>query len=539
MPLLGKELWELAAQRKTYVLRVVYAVALYMLLVLMEPRLWQLASYQALETLGMGRSLFKVLVGLQFVGLYLAMPVLMADVIAGEKERGSLGLLFLTPLRPWELLLQKFFGRLLPVFSLLLLSLPPMGVIYALGGLEAETVVAGAWTLGITALQAGALVTMCSAFCRSTTSAMLLSYLFGVAFYVGPVAGAVFLQQTFSWRLDEDVFLAFLGPYVFGERAATFLELFGNSVPILCSTVVFLLLARLFLVRRAFSPPRRLLATWFHWLDRTFARWNQRIGGWVLWREASTGPGNEPVAWRELQKRALAKRDHWLRLMIAAELLAVPLCLPAITDRYVSVVAASVVWILAAVTLVMQAANSIASERTNQTLEILLTTPLRGAELVRQKTPALRRMSWVFILPLATLSVGALWWDGSLERWRIAGMVLSLAVYPRLLIWLALWVGLKTRTRGQAVSIALGAVAAYVVLPILTRELLRALYGTDGDLMMALSPGVLIVSCQLGHWPYPLEDWPYCVLNFLVAGTGLYILRWLCLSRADWCLRRE
>ena len=42
---------------------------------------------------------------------------MMASAISQEKERDTLGLLFLTDLTPWELTLQKYIGRLIPMLT--------------------------------------------------------------------------------------------------------------------------------------------------------------------------------------------------------------------------------------------------------------------------------------------------------------------------------------------------------------------------------------------------------------------------------------
>ena len=45
----------------------------------------------------------------------LVAAILGSDSYAGEKERGTPALLFMTDLRPWEIILEKYFSRLIPV----------------------------------------------------------------------------------------------------------------------------------------------------------------------------------------------------------------------------------------------------------------------------------------------------------------------------------------------------------------------------------------------------------------------------------------
>ncbi|MEI9896551.1 MAG: ABC transporter permease subunit [Chthoniobacter sp.] len=136
--------------------------------------------------LGLGRNLFEQLIVIQILGVILFQPALMCGRITQEKERDSLVLLFLTELRPWEIVLQKYVGGLVPMFSFLLIGLPLAGVAYAFGGLESHAIVLQVAGLLLLCLQLGALTLMCSAWCRSTVGALISSYVLAVVFYAGP-----------------------------------------------------------------------------------------------------------------------------------------------------------------------------------------------------------------------------------------------------------------------------------------------------------------------------------------------------------------
>jgi hypothetical protein len=90
LPLLARELTQLAARPRTFVLRTLYAVTLY------AAALWFYAKWtdqfrpDSFEVLGQGKSLFEQLVNWQFWGLYLFLPVMTCGAIAVEKERMTL-----------------------------------------------------------------------------------------------------------------------------------------------------------------------------------------------------------------------------------------------------------------------------------------------------------------------------------------------------------------------------------------------------------------------------------------------------------------
>ena len=99
-PLLRKDLTELAQRRRTYVLRVLYAVLLFVCFLLAFKTALSNAGPGATSVLGSGRAVFDFLLTAQFVGIYVFLPAMMSGVVTYEKERRSLELLFLTDLRP-------------------------------------------------------------------------------------------------------------------------------------------------------------------------------------------------------------------------------------------------------------------------------------------------------------------------------------------------------------------------------------------------------------------------------------------------------
>src|SRR6266700_609025 len=107
LPLLGKELIEQAARKRTYVIRTLYASLLFFACYLMFYETLQVGNVSSFAVLGRGRQMFDILVGLQFSGIYLFMPAITCSVITQEKERASLQLLFLTRLGPWTILFEK------------------------------------------------------------------------------------------------------------------------------------------------------------------------------------------------------------------------------------------------------------------------------------------------------------------------------------------------------------------------------------------------------------------------------------------------
>src|SRR5882762_2323326 len=93
LPLLGSELIEQAARKRTYVVRVVYASLLFLAAFLFFYETLSVGKASPLAVLGSGREMLTTLIGLQFAGIYAFMPAMMSSVITHEKERASLQLL--------------------------------------------------------------------------------------------------------------------------------------------------------------------------------------------------------------------------------------------------------------------------------------------------------------------------------------------------------------------------------------------------------------------------------------------------------------
>jgi hypothetical protein len=173
LPLLAKELTEQAARRRTYVIRTIYG-ALFVFIASLTFISYAGATLgNPLAVLGQGREIFRVLVSIQFLGVYLFMPAITCGVLTAEKERNSLGLLFLTRMGPWAIVFEKLASRLVPMFTFLLLSLPVLAFAYALGGISWSSMIIAVWCLSITVLQTGSLALCCSAFFRTTPAALI------------------------------------------------------------------------------------------------------------------------------------------------------------------------------------------------------------------------------------------------------------------------------------------------------------------------------------------------------------------------------
>jgi len=561
LPLLGKELVEQAARKRTYVARASYATLLFVGfgLCYATANISYFGPGSWVAMLGRGRMMFEYLMILQFVGIYLFLPAMMAGVITTEKERESLALLFLTDMGPWAILLQKYLGRLVPMFTFLLLSLPLMGVAYALGGVSTPYLLSGVYLLFLMCLQVGAFALMWSAYCRTTVGAVLMTYVSGAILSLFQPIGWLFVRSMtlrygyYGYRsgMPAELTFSFCPPWIFFSNQNS-----ASAFPVWLSTILFLVMARLFLTRRAFVPPRNLLLEWFKRLDRFMIGLNTHFGNIVLIKDKATLPDREPVAWRETTKKSLGKARYIFRVFV---LVLVPttffgFLVISDTSRGGSHEGAaflvSALWALAVLVLSIQGANAISSERSSQTLDVLLVTPMTGRDIIRQKTQALQRLTQALALVFLTVFAMEAWWrfDNTEDRWVfVVASVLSLLVYLPMIIWISVWIGLRTRTRFRAILTAVAVFVGWCALPLIMLIVLAAnmvfdIEGLAGSFLVCLlSPAGIVIASEWNDWPSfgGIDRWVLVWVNFCFYATILYYARWLCLTRADRYLRGE
>ncbi len=585
LPLLTKELLEQAARKRTYIVRVVYAALLFLAAFLFFHEALKVGRASPMAVLGRGKELFGILVSLQFAGIYFFMPAMTCAVITSEKERASLQLLLLTRLGPWTILFEKLTSRMVPMFGFLLLSLPLLAFAYSLGGISPEFLASGLWLLVLAVIQMGTLALACSAWFRTTAAAFVWSYLLTLLMFFGPSLGWLLIH--FLTRFDvhrignrgmfgpsyyaDLLMFPFFGPAFFSPRGmggAGPETLVIHSLLVLTTSALCLVLARLFIVRRAFVPPGNAVLNVFKRLDAIFLRLNDNpiTKGKTFVGDSAALPENEPVAWRETSKRSLGKTQYLLRIFLAIELPVIALCFLVIFES-LSAEPLSVllipVCLVSVLMISVQAASLIAGERSHQTLDVLCTTPLSGRDIIRQKFRSVRRLMLVLCVPLLTIFFFecAMKWN---MPGRYAGMqqyygilhdfklplyltcsLLTVGVYLPLFAWLSLYIGLRVKTQARAITGSLAAILAWCVAPLLLIFMPIVIMfdlhpGTAAGFLLLLSPVPIIGINENNDWR-SLADcpWTAVIVNFTAYGLIALWLRRKCYAQADRLLGRS
>jgi hypothetical protein len=208
--------------------------------------------------------------------------------------------------------------------------------------------------------------------------------------------------------------------------------------------------------------------------------------------------------------------------------------------------------------ILVQATNVVAAERAQQTLDVLLTTPMTSSGIVREKASVIWRGIALGLPLLATLLLLAAVSD-SLMLWTVAGLtdfdrstginvgasILTVVCYPFALLWLCIWIGLRIRKRRTALLTALTVITVVAFLPVFLGAAPDPLMGSSARWLEAntwirvLSPGHFQASRQNGMLPvdWGFQGMPFLVLHFAwISALGLGLRR-LSLRNSDRYLR--
>lgn len=466
LPVVERELRVAARRRSAFWVRL--AAALVAVLV-GASSLWLTEEWGAAQSAG--TTLFRHLTGMAFLLCLLAGPVFTADVLSEEKREGTLGLLFLTDLRGYHVVLGKLVAASVHgVFSLLAI-LPVLAICMLMGGVSLMGFISVALALFMALAFSLATGLVVSAMTEQARSAFALT------------AFALFLSAgVCPWLLSAlSSTLATQHPLMALLRAnpTTGMSLANTAIatplpaPLIANSQFGLL---------ALIVGEIALAGWlasWTWQDRAqasrFVGWTRRVATALTTRAPDSGSarrrllGINPILW-------LYTRHHFKTQVLWAF---VGLALTgwllwrvqsgAWADNWGSVVIIAILvqaplkWLLAS-----EATQRWAHDRQSGALELLLTTPLTLHEILTGHALAFRR---AFVPPAVAilavesavliLGIGVSQQDREMGAMAIAGM-LGFAADLWALGWVGLWLGL---IRPRANRAFLGTIVRILILP--------------------------------------------------------------------------
>jgi ABC-type Na+ efflux pump permease subunit len=467
LPIVERELRVASRRRSTHVLR--WGFTLIAVMVFLAG-LWLLTQRQLLAA-EHGQYLFRMLLILSFVYCLLVGARATADSISEERREGTLGFLFLTDLRAYDVVLGKLVaGSLNAVYGLLAI-LPVIFLPLQLGGVTGSQLLLATVLLLDTLFLSVMVGVWVSALSREERPAVFATLLVVLVLTAGPALIAFLLATHGSGPWDgPQMLLTLLTPspafglwYVLVDGLVPM----GTGVPqrsfwmsqawmFLTGCVLFAWTCRMMprLWRSDDPGPRtaRWRAIWNGWLygvgsARAVVR--SRLLEvhpmvWLTQRER----GKPVYAWGFLG--ALAGIWLWGRWVEG----------DVMVDRQVAQPMAWFVLMFFRVWIVSEASSRLSEDRRSGALELLLSTPLSEREVVRGQWIALRRQ---FLGPLLVFLVLEFLLLGSSQSqgWLLVWIPIRLLEFAAL-GWVGMWLGLTARSVTRAI---LGTLGLILVLP--------------------------------------------------------------------------
>ena len=171
---------------------------------------------------------------------------------------------------------------------------------------------------------------------------------------------------------------------------------------------------------------------------------------------------DRPIAWLELRRQMFRPRTlTWSVATIESILILIiywghGMGVPPGNFILVWRILEVVLWIATIAIVSTYSASLFPLERIQQTMSVLLVTPLTFREIVEQKVAGIRRMTLVLSIPLLTMWLERIGPYSALESssgrrsgtvaWYCLGLeLLSLAAFPWFAVWLGVYCGLRSR----------------------------------------------------------------------------------------------
>jgi ABC-type transport system involved in multi-copper enzyme maturation permease subunit len=459
------------------------------------------------------------------IALVLA-PAVLAGSIAGEKERGIMGLLLTTRVSPREIILGRLTGKLSQVAMVALAGVPAAAALAGLVGMRMGTLAVLLGLPAAVAVGGGGIAVLASTVSRRGRDALLTVYLLEVLFLLSP------LSTMTGWLSDALDWLGMLNPFM-GLPALVW----GDALtPSLVASGLWLAIG----LAAAAVAGWRLRPATLRPLD----------GERVLRRGKARGhvppvDENRPMLWKELyieRVGALGGFGWWLGAILVVLLGGGSLVLAALVagSGVIAIDAsrardlmrltlgntASILECLIEWAVGLRAAVAISSERERGTWDAILTSPLEGRAIIWGKLRgSLHALRWLLAATLLAWTLAAL--CGAIRPDDYAETVLETMAVATFMAAVGVRTSLSAATATRAMVITIGVWLGASVVVTITAGMLFLVGGALVWLTLQLAaPGSVsfpawMISAGRYLWP-ALNDAIYLVITLmLVADTGL------------------
>jgi ABC-type transport system involved in multi-copper enzyme maturation permease subunit len=211
-PLFHYELVRLARKGRSTVLRCSYALAVFVALgvayyqrfpghsLLLDP--FAIPEVQARDSASLAEGFVRAILLAQTFAIAVLTPAYLAGAIAGERDRGTLELLFTTHLSDREIVLGKLAAVVTHLAGILLAALPLLAITQLWGGVDIFLLSAAFLAAVLNLVAVGSLCVCCSAMSRTVVESLFKSYILS-AYFTGASLILPYVSAASSYGLFE------------------------------------------------------------------------------------------------------------------------------------------------------------------------------------------------------------------------------------------------------------------------------------------------------------------------------------------------
>lgn len=513
-PVFAKEAVEMARRKRFYLNRCLYGLVLVAILLgftaeysgrlnVNDPQARRMMAQAASE-------LFVAVNVIQFLAVFVLVPVFTSTVIAGEREANTLELLFTTNLTDRQIVVCKLASRLVAMGTLVLSGLPVLSCVLFFGGVDPGSL----WrTTAVTLLAAvfvGAHAVYFSAVTRSPLGALVRTY-WWLAVVMLAVPGALMLPafniRALNWfTVDRAIAtVALVNPAVLfmSSMDGSHYERVTAAVGDWYFPAAFVLPAAwsAFLIGRAMRHVRRepvpfalpagvrRLVAWastFRPKHRDFRSWGIVSDGNPLWVRAH----HAPVYDRDGHVRRI-QAAGW---PVAATFFLLFLALDSreLRQEELSIAFGGFAWGGVMLLAVVLSGGSLAGDRRRGFLDLVLVTPLTGQEVIDGTMLAvwehLRRIVWLPVLLAAVFCLTG----ASLPHGAVCSVITA-----TLFVSLVVLYGVGFSLSARSVPVGLAAAFAFPLAVTIGTGILIANFEEDHALVLWVITAGLFIA---GRW---------------------------------------
>lgn len=464
LPIVGRELRVTARRRATYWMRTIIALAAIAAGVIVY-------LYNRVQPKEFGQSLFMTLSVLAFLYCLVSGIILTADCLSEEKREGTLGLLFLTDLKGYDVVFGKLFATSLNGFYGSMAIFPVLAIPLLMGGITNGEFWRMVLVLLVTFLFSLSMGLLVSSLSKSPRKAILVTFFLIFFFAAGLPILTTIPSISRSPRLESLLwtacpFRAFY--YVFDKNYGPAFKLFWWSVGTMHG------LTWIFLIFSAVIVP-------LSWQDKPAgsrtALWRERLHRWNYGNSTERRVFRSTLldinAFYWLAARARSKSTQVWLLFAGIACIWAWGCIKVGNDwfnEFIYVTTALILNSIIKIWLTFEAGRRLGEDRKSGALEWLLSTPLTVSEILKGQWLALRRqflgpvmvLIFVeFVFLIAPLKNAGGEETGAYVFMWIAGICM-LVMDLIALGWISMWAGLTSKNLNRA---ALVSIAKVMVLP--------------------------------------------------------------------------